>query len=244
MQRRRSPSRSRLPSSGADGRLETIVSRLEARYALQRHANLRDAFWELIFIIISVRTAEQVYKPTFRQLRRSYPSIESLRAAGISPLVKILRPAGLARLKASQIRSAARAVFRDFGKTGLTRAGRRDPASIEAYLQTLNGVGVKVAKCVTMYACDSASLPVDAHVWRVMSRLGYAPGGRLTEKKALLLEASIAPHLRFAVHVLSISHGRAVCRARPLCGDCVISELCPSAHSHQAIDQLVSDGSS
>lgn len=210
-------------------RLRRIVARLIADYGLNRHSNLRDAFWELVFIIISVRTADRIYIPTYRSVKRAYPTIDLLAKARLNELEKLLKPAGLSTLKAVQIRRAADVVFRDFGRTGLTRAGRKNPALIEAYLMRLDGVGIKVAKCVTMYACDAESLPVDAHVWRMMTRLGYAPGGRLTECKAVKLESRVEPKLRLPIHVLSISHGRAICRPKPLCMECGISKLCPSA---------------
>ena len=214
----------------ADGsRLRKIVAKLTSQYGIDRHSNLRDAFWELVFIMISVRTAVRIYKPTYRDVKRTYPTIDALATSSLDELTSLLKPAGLSNLKARQIREAATTIFRDFGRTGLTRAGRKDPVSIERYLMRLDGVGVKVAKCVTMYACDSESLPVDAHVWRVMTRLGYAPGGRLTEQKALRLEDQVDRKLRLPVHVLAISHGRQICRPTPVCELCLISNLCPSA---------------
>ena len=220
---------SSFPKVTDDPRLRSIVAKLTMRYGIDRHSNLRDAFWELIFIIISVRTADRLYKPTYKNVKRRYPTIDALAAARLTDLTSILKPAGLSTLKAEQIRNAARAVLRDFGRTGLTRAGRKDPEFLEKYLMRLDGVGVKVAKCVTMYACDAEALPVDAHVWRVMSRLGYAPGGRLTEQKALQLEERVNSKLRLPVHVLCISHGREICRPTPQCGTCPVSALCPSA---------------
>ena len=217
-------------------RLHTIVDRLTKAYGLQRHSNLRDAFWELIFIIISVRTADRTYKPVFKSLKSAYPSIDTLAASRLQNLERILRPAGLSSLKASQIRKASARILNDFGRSGLTRAGRKDPEEIERYLKELDGVGIKVAKCVTMYACDAETLPVDAHVWRVMTRLGYAPGGRLTERKALDLEARVPKHLRMPIHVLCLSHGRAICRPTPECSLCPISQLCPSARIDQTFD--------
>ncbi len=206
---------------------------LERRYGLSRHHNLRDAFWELIFIIVSLRTAESVYRRVFRSLRDRFGTIEALAAARLTALEKILQPAGLSRLKGRQIRDAARAVHRDFGVRGLTAWGRAFPDELEDYLCTLAGVARKVAKCVSMYACDAQSLPVDAHVWRVLSRLGHAPGGRLTEHRALQLEARVPRKLRYAVHVLCVSHGREICRRRPLCSVCPLKSECPSAVGRQ-----------
>jgi endonuclease-3 len=206
-----------------------MIALLQAKYGLQRHGNYRNAFWELVFILISVRTTQTYYAPVFKELKARFPSIEKVGSGRLSSIELILRPAGLSNRKAKQIRIAARSINNRFGPRGLTEAGRKDPIAIEKHLRDLPGVGIKVAKCVMMYACDAEVLPVDTHVWRVMSRFGYAPGGRLTQAKALKLESMIEPSLRFAVHVLCISHGRAICRKKPLCALCPISQMCPSS---------------
>jgi endonuclease-3 len=210
-------------------RLGSVVKALEREYGLSRHGNLRNAYWELVYIIISTRTAEAVYSPVFRQLKRHYKTLDALAGAKLPLLRGLLKPAGLSRLKARQLTLASQIIQREFSERSLTTFGRRSPAQFEDFLRTLPGVAVKVAKCVSMYACDATSLPVDAHVWRVMSRLGYAPGGRLTEKRALELESKVRPDLRFAVHVLCVSHGRSICRSKPLCSECVVASDCPSA---------------
>lgn len=206
-----------------------IRSTLEPRYGLNRHHNLRDAFWELIFIIVSLRTTERVYLPIFKSIRKTFPTVSTLASARLEAIELILRPAGLSRLKSWQIRNAAKVVLRDFGERRLTSWGRKHPSDLEDYLCNLPGVARKVAKCVTMYACDARSLPVDAHVWRVLSRLGQAPGGRLTERRAMELEARVPEDLRYSVHVLCISHGRKVCGKRPQCGTCPLISECPTA---------------
>lgn len=43
------------------------------------------------------------------------------------------------------------------------------------------------------------------------------------------LEAMLKPNDVLAFHLLLITHGRQVCKAqRPLCGGCVLADLCPS----------------
>ncbi len=210
-------------------RLRRILTVLRTRYGLNRHHNLRDAFWELVLIVISARTAEPVYLRIFRAIKARYRSIEQLASATTRTLERILKPAGLSALKARQLKAAASAIYRDYGARGLTKLGRRNYVQMEAYLYALDGVGKKTAKCVSMYACDAPSLPVDVHVWRVLSRLGFASGGRLTENRALEIEARIPANLRYAAHVLCVSLGRDVCKSRPACWACPVRSMCPSA---------------
>ena len=210
-------------------RMDRIFRILKTRYGLSRHGNLRNIRWELIFIIVSLRTSEQVYVPVFRAIRRRYDSLESLGRARISTLRAILKPAGLSGIRAIQIKQASKRLASEWTDYGLKNAARKDPEFVERYLCTFRGVGLKVAKCVLMYAADLPVLPVDTHVWRVMTRLGFAAGGRLNDHKASYLEAMVPPRLRYAVHVICLSHGRLICKPRPLCAICPVSHLCPSA---------------
>jgi endonuclease III len=209
-------------------RLKRVVAKLESLYGLSRHGNVRDVFWELIFIVLSIRTDEKQYRPIFRKLKRRYPSLRVLALARVSSIAAILRPLGLARLRSVQLKHLAVTIQRDYGARGLNALGQLDHVALERYLQQFHGVGAKIAKCVSLYAIDAPSLPVDTHVWRLMTRLGFAPGGRLTEAKALSLESVVPPELRFKVHVLALSHGRAVCKSVPECERCIIRRSCPS----------------
>jgi endonuclease-3 len=209
-------------------RLATVMERLENVYGLDRHGNVRDGFWEVVYILLSIRTNYVAYRKVFRAFRRRFGTLGRVAAASITDIEHDLRPLGLARLRSRQLKKIAEGIEGDYGVAGFKRLGNTDHQALECYLQTFAGIGTKIAKCVSMYAFDAQSLPVDTHVWRLMTRLGYAPGGRLTEKKALSLEAIVPPRFRYAVHVLSISHGRAVCKPVPKCQACVVADLCPS----------------
>lgn len=209
------------------------VALLEQLYGEPRHGNVRDPYWELIYILLSIRTSEAVYRPVFQRVRRKYRSATRLSRARIDLLARDLKVLGLANLRARQLRDITRSILRDIGLAGLTRLGRSNTEAFERYLCSHRGVGPKIAKCVSMYAFGAASLPVDAHVWRVMSRLGLAAGGRLTATRALELEQRVPQELRYKVHILALAHGRKICKPVPLCESCVLSTTCPSSKRDQ-----------
>ena len=209
-------------------RLAKIEHLLQTEYGLSRHGNVRDGFWELVYILFSIRTSERCYRPAFKAFRNRFRTLSRVANAKVSDVARFMRPLGLSNLRAKQLITIARTIEDDYGSARFNRLGKSEPEQMESYLRSFHGIGAKVAKCVTMYAYDADSLPVDTHVWRVLSRLGYAPGGRLSEQKALELEERIPANLRYALHVLSVSHGRTVCRSKPLCDSCVLAKLCPS----------------
>ncbi len=90
-------------------------------------------------------------------------------------------------------------------------------------LVSLPGVSEKVAKCIMMYTLNHRVLPVDVHVHRVVSRLGWTKRKR-ADQCHQELESLVPPRWRYAFHVGCVLHGRAVCRAqKPLCGNCSIA---------------------
>jgi endonuclease-3 len=95
-----------------------------------------------------------------------------------------------------------------------------------AALEALPGVGRKTANVVLNTAFGEPTIAVDTHIFRVANRTGLAPGNDVVEVENALLERVPAPYRQDAHHWL-ILHGRYVCKARrPLCTECVISDLC------------------
>src|SRR5262249_43991044 len=94
------------------------------------------------------------------------------------------------------------------------------------YLAELPGVSDKVAKCVMMYTLGFDVLPVDVHVFRVASRLGWTSRCRADQCHDDL-EALVQPKHRYAFHVDCICLGRAVCTpVHPDCPACPIRQYC------------------
>lgn len=73
-----------------------------------------------------------------------------------------------------------------------------------------------------------AAFPVDTHVHRVVTRLGWVPAGTTAEKAHRLLAPRVPAGIRYDLHLALIGHGRTVCLARrPRCEVCVLLDLCP-----------------
>ena len=102
-------------------------------------------------------------------------------------------------------------------------------------LLKLPGVARKTANVVLGNAYGIASgVVVDTHVSRLSERLGLSD-----EKTAEKIErdlTALVPESDWIIfsHLL-IAHGRKICQARkPLCGECMLAKLCPSAFNVNA----------
>ncbi len=82
------------------------------------------------------------------------------------------------------------------------------------------------------------TLAVDTHVFRLANRLNIAPGKTPREVEDGLMRVVPDRFLLHAHHWL-ILHGRYVCIARkPLCGICVLVDLCPYEPKNSAERRL------
>jgi endonuclease-3 len=97
-------------------------------------------------------------------------------------------------------------------------------------LLTLPGVARKTANIVLYNAFGKAEgIAVDTHVFRLARRLGYSDKSDPNKVEADLM--ALFPREEWgALTYRLIEHGRAICDAkRPICGQCTLSDLCPSA---------------
>jgi endonuclease III len=201
--------------------------RLARRYGNPRHGNKVDPLDELVYIVLSTRTSEAVFRHIYRELKSTFPSWNDIDARRVGEFHRILAPGGLSSLKAYQLLGIFSALRRDFGRTTLAPLRAMTDKEAERFLTTLPGVGKKVAKCVLMYSLSRRVLPVDVHTHRVALRLGLKTKRR-PDTSQELIEAQVPPHLRYGFHVNAVAHGRDVCLSRkPICGSCVLRQYCP-----------------
>ncbi|NLF32222.1 MAG: endonuclease III [Planctomycetes bacterium] len=182
----------------------------------------------LIATILSQSTSRANSRTACRRLRERFGTWDDVADAPVGRIEACIRPAGLSRRKAPRIRAILRRLRADRGRIDLQFLRRRPQAEAMAYLLDLDGVGVKTACCVLMFSFGMPVFPVDTHILRIAVRLGVLAEGATAAQAHAELPPLIPPPDRYAMHLLLIAHGRAVCRARsPRCEDCCLPALCP-----------------
>jgi endonuclease-3 len=200
---------------------------LARRYGNPRHGNKRDPLDELVYIMLSTRTNERVFRSIYRNLKETFPSWNDIDGHRVGEFHGILAPGGLSSLKAYQLLGIFSALRSEFGRATLAPLKAMTDEGAERFLMALPGIGKKVAKCVLMYSLDRQVLPVDVHTHRVAFRLGLK-AKRRPDTSQDLIEVQVPPRLRYGFHVNAIAHGRTVCLPRqPMCGACVLRQYCP-----------------
>jgi endonuclease-3 len=177
-------------------------------------------FQLLAATILSAQCTDRRVNLTTPALFALYPDARAMADAQLEDVEVIIRSTGFFRSKARSLVGMAEAVVDRFD--GQVPTAMKD-------LVTLPGVGRKTANVLRSVAFNLPGLPVDTHVQRLSVRLGLTT---LTDpvKVEMVLNAMIPAADRGGFSLRLILHGRATCVARtPRCGQCVLSDFCPSA---------------
>lgn len=222
------------PTSGSSrpnaGAVREIHRRLKQAYGPLDPPRRLDPLEELVLTILSQNTSDVNRDRAYAAMRRRYPSWDALARARERDLAEVLRPGGLAGVKAPRLLAVLRQIRERHGRLDLSWLREASDEEATRYLMSLPGVGPKTAACVLAFSLDRPALPVDTHVHRVATRLGWVPPGMPAWRAHRTLEDLVPPRIRVGMHVALIRHGRALCRAgRPLCERCPVRDLCPTA---------------
>jgi len=204
-------------------RAEEMVPRLEEAYDdLEITLDHSDPLELVVATILSAQCTDARVNRVTPELFDRYRTAEDYAAADRGELEELIRSTGFYRNKAKYIQGMARKLVEEHdGEV---------PRSMEA-LTGLPGVARKTANVILSNAFErNEGVVVDTHVQRVSGRLGLTDHERPEKIEEDLMEVLPRDRWRSFAWRL-ILHGRNTCSARsPSCGDCILEDLCPSAH--------------
>ena len=219
-------------------RMATIVERLKAVYphaicALEwgdQHGGdptflLRESWKLLVMGRLSAQCTDARVNVVCKELFDRFPTVHSMADAAVEDIEAIVRPCGLYRTKAKNIKDACRILAEDYD--GIV------PDDMDALL-ALPGVGRKIANLLLGDIYKKGGVVTDTHCIRICGRLGFYPE---TVKEPLkverILTPLIAPEEQSDFCHRIVQFGRDTCMARgPRCGECPLRELCKHGNTN------------
>ena len=215
------------------GRIRSVMRRLAtAIHGLEEPAvekiaqqQKEDSFQVLIATLLSAQTKDAVTAAASARLFRVARTPKAVARLPVKTIEQLIYPVSFYRNKAVFVKQTCEQI--------MSRFGGRVPATM-AELLTLPGVGRKTANLVLILAHRSPdNICVDTHVHRISNRLGWTATRTPEETEHALYKAA---HRKWwpVINLYLVTWGQNVCRpVYPLCGECVLVDLCPRLGVHK-----------
>lgn len=178
-----------------------------------------NAYTLLVAVMLSAQATDEGVNKATKDLFEIADTPEKMVALGEDRVRDMIKTIGLYRNKAKNAILLSQQLIAEHGS--------QVPQTREQ-LEALAGVGRKTANVVLNIAFGQPTIAVDTHLFRLGNRLGFAPGTTPIEVEKNL-EKIVPPEYLLHAHHWLILHGRYICKARkPMCGNCIIADLCKS----------------
>lgn len=173
-----------------------------------------------IATVLSAQCTDDRVNMVTKDLFKKYRTVKDYLEAPDAQLEEDIRPTGFYRNKARSIKSISKELVERFqGKV---------PDDVDTFA-SVKGIGRKSANMIVGLAYKKPGVIVDTHVARVTGRLGLT-ASRGPDKIEIDLKREVPMPLWMAFSLLTILHGRYICKARkPECQRCLLREDCDYA---------------
>ena len=210
------------PEPGSPEQIEAIIVELRRFYPDAKCSlDFSTPLQLLIATQLAAQCTDERVNVVTKDLFRKYRSVEDFATVSQEELEQDIKSTGFYRNKAKNIRAACQRIITDFG--GEVPHTMKD-------LLSLPGVARKTANVVLGNAFGIVEgYIVDTHNMRLSRRFGWTTSEDPVKIEQALMRIIPQKDWLDLSHFL-IYHGRAVCAARkPLCEQCTLAKLCPSA---------------
>jgi endonuclease III len=210
------------PAPGSPEQVAGIMMELRRLYpGAKCSLNFSNPLELLVATQLSAQCTDERVNLVTAELFKKYRRVEDYATVSQEEFEQDVKSTGFYRNKARNIRAAARRIITDFGGEVPRTMGE---------ILTLPGVARKTANVVLGNAYGIVEgVVVDTHVGRLSRRFGWTTNEDPVKVEQDLMRILPQEDWLDASHLM-IFHGRALCMARkPLCGQCALARLCPSA---------------
>ena len=204
--------------------IDEVVSRLKVRYpdalcALEWGGGDENAWKLLVMGRLSAQCTDARVNIVCRELFEKYPTAQALGDGDITDIENIVKPCGLYRMKASEIKRSCKLLCDEYG--GVI------PDDMDELLK-FPGVGRKIANLLLGDLYKRPAIVADTHCIRICGRLGmYDESLKDPVKVERIMSALIDAHEQSDFCHRIVQFGRDVCIARsPKCSECPLADIC------------------
>ena len=178
-----------------------------------------DAWKLLIMGRLSAQCTDERVNIVCKELFSKFPTPVAMANADLSEIEDIIKPCGLFRMKAKNIKDASIRLINEYG--GIM------PNTMEELLK-FEGVGRKIANLLLGDLFNKPAIVADTHCMRICGRLGmYKEGMKDPYKTEMILSELVEPQEQSDLCHRLVLFGREYCKAQgPKCDTCPIKLIC------------------
>lgn len=102
--------------------------------------------------------------------------------------------------------------------------------TLRSRLLLVNGIGQETADSILLYALSKKIFVIDAYTRRIFTRIGILPSNKTYQEIQDIFHRTFNGEVQDynEYHALIVKHGKDVCKKRPICNECCISNYCAS----------------
>lgn len=199
---------------------------LYATYGPQSWWPAETAFEVMAGAILTQNTAwSNVEKAIIALKAQALLTPAAILAAPLTQLATCVRSSGYFNVKAQRLRAYCEWFIAHGGLDVLSDWSTEE---LRHGLLGIKGVGPETADDILLYAFDRPVFVIDAYTRRIFTRLGLVTGEESYERLRAIFESSLGQDATLfnEFHALIVHHAKYVCRPKPLCQSCCMSEFC------------------
>ena len=199
--------------------ISSLLNYLDGLFPSARCELFYSKDYELVIaVMLSAQTTDKSVNTVTSVLFKKYQSLDELNNAPLEDIEEILKPIGLYKNKAKNLKGIVKDLIERFNY---------QVPSDKDELQTLPGVGNKTAGVIRAEIFQIPDLPVDTHILRISKRLNLAKKDDEPIDVERKLKKIIPEERWIKSHHQLIHFGRYFCTARsPKCAECRLKDSC------------------
>ncbi len=204
-----------------------ITRKLENEFGIPKRKNIIDPLSNLVLTVLSQSTNDKNRDTAYQRLKEQFPTWKHVMNGDINAIADAIRPGGLANQKSERIQNILKWIKKKYGKLELDSLCSMNPDEAISEFTQLQGIGLKTISVVMMFSCGIDIFPVDTHVHRICSRIGFVPEKASAEKTFWEMRPIVPQGKSFSLHINFLKLGRTICYARkPRCELCPVNLYC------------------
>ena len=191
----------------------------DAECALHWGGGEENAWKLLVMGRLSAQCTDARVNIVCETLFERFPTAQALGDGELAEIEEIVKPCGLYRMKASDIKNACRMLCEEYN--GVI------PDDMDELLK-FPGVGRKIANLLLGDLYKKPAIVADTHCMRICGRLGFYPDGQKDPVKTeRIMSELVEPKEQSDFCHRIVQFGRDICTARsPKCDGCPLADIC------------------